>query len=328
MEKILSQEEIDQLFRAAQGAAPSAAASLQRVVQNCDFREAGQLTKDQVRQVTLLHENFAPNLANSLGAYLRVAFEISLVSVEQIGYKDFLSRIPEQTYFSTALLMPLEEVAAIQLDLPVTYPMIDLLLGGPGQSLAEPRDLTEIEEQILESVVALLCRELQSTWQLILPVEFTVGQRLKHGQIMSLMPAGERALNLSFEIRLNDTRGALNLVFPAVASNTVLRKLAQQGAASRRKPSATDSARLRERMQEALLTVELDLENVPVRVRDFVNLQAGEILPLGHALHESMFLTVNGHKVFGGTPVGCGPLRGALVRQVLPPLELTERERS
>ena len=111
MEKILNQDEIDRLFRAAQGSASKPAAA-KKHVQDCDFRQAGQLTKDQVRQVTFLHEAFAPNLANSLGAYLRVAFQTSLVAVEQLAYGEFLGRLPEQTYFAMLMLLPLGESAA------------------------------------------------------------------------------------------------------------------------------------------------------------------------------------------------------------------------
>ena len=264
MEKVLNQEEIDRLFKAAQGSAPVAAPAKRRDAQECDFRQAGQLSKEQVQQVTLLHETFAPNLANSLGAYLRVGFQTSLVSVEQLAYGDFLGRVPEQTYFATVGLSPLEEWASIQLDLPLVFPIIDLLLGGPGQSLEEQRDLTEIEEHIIESIVAIICRELQATWQPVLPLEFRVGQRLKKAQIMTLMSPVERVLNLSFEIRLTDIRGTLNLIFPPVVSNMLLRKLAQQGMARRRRPSADDAARIRERLLDAKFTVQLDLPHIPV----------------------------------------------------------------
>jgi hypothetical protein len=47
MEMILNQEEIDQLFRAAQGPAPKAAPIAQRrVARGFDFRQAGQLSKE------------------------------------------------------------------------------------------------------------------------------------------------------------------------------------------------------------------------------------------------------------------------------------------
>jgi flagellar motor switch protein FliM len=221
--------------------------------------------------------------------------------------------------------MPIEEFGAIQIDLSLIFPMIDLLLGGPGQGVAETRDLTEIEQQIIESVVQILCRELQSTWQVALPLQFTAGERLQQAQLGSVMPVAERVLNLSFEIQITDVRGTLNLVFPGVVSNLLLRKLAQQGI-TRRRRSADSGARLRERLLEAKFNVALELCDVPIFIRDIVDMQPGKVLPLGHSLREPMFMAVNGTRAFSGIPVSCGAARGALVQEILPPPELVEKE--
>ena len=326
MEKVLSQEEIDQLFRAAQGAAPETRAALEPVVRTCDFRQTGQLTKLQVQQVTLLHAPFPPNLGNSLGAYLRVGIHANLVAVEQITYGEFLSRLSEQTYMVAISLLPAEEAAAMQLELPILFPMIDVLLGGSGQGLAEPRDLTEIEEQILESVVALICRELESAWEETLPLTFRPGQRQKQAQIITMMDAGERVLYLSFEVLLNDIRGLLNLVFPSTVSNVLLRKLASQGTIKRRPSTADSSARLRERLLECGFNVELQLAHIPVRIGEIVDLQPGQIVSLHRAQQDSMSLSVNGRAIFSGVPVSCGPLRGALLQEKLEPSSVSTGE--
>ncbi|MGH9685686.1 MAG: flagellar motor switch protein FliM [Candidatus Acidiferrales bacterium] len=317
MEKILKQEEIEHLFRSAK-VSPPALKVRRRAVQTCDFRQSGQLSKNQVRQVTSLHDNFAPNVSNSLGAYLRVGFQMSLVAVEQLAYSEFLGRLPEQTYFSTALLMPTEETAALQMDLSLVFPMIDLLLGGPGHSLDEPRDLTEIEEQIATTVIGVLWRELQSTWQIAWLIEFSAGPRLKPSQTMSLLPPGERVLNVSFEIQLTDVRGVLNLVFPAVVSNMLLRKLSQQGLVHRRRRSEDSAARIRDRLLEASVTMDLDLAHVPLRIRDIVDLELGQVLPLRHSLEAPMMISINGEPIFSGAPVSCGPTRAALTQSRLP----------
>jgi flagellar motor switch protein FliM len=326
MEKILTQDEIDQLFRAAQGGAPKVRQAPQRAVKDCDFRQAGQLSKDQVRQITSMHETFPPNLSGALGAYLRVGIYANLVAVEQISYSEFLTRLPEQTYVATISLMPGDEWAALQLDMPLLLPMIDLLLGGSGQATTEPRDPTEIEEQILESVVAVICREIQATWRPILPLEFRMGQRLKQAQIMTLMMPGERALYLSFELLLNDIRGLLNLVFPAAISNALLRKLALQGMVQRRPSAADYSGRLRERLLDCGFMCELQITHLPIRIGDIVDLQPGSILPLHHALHDSMSFAVNGCAVFRGLPVSCGPLRGALLQEKVESLDVSRGE--
>jgi flagellar motor switch protein FliM len=328
MEKILNQEEIDKLFHRSKQSAPKHPVARRRVVKECDFRQGGQLSKDQVRQLTSLHDNFAPSVSNSLGAYLRVAFQMSLVAVEQLTYSEFLGRLPEQTYFSTALLMPVEETAALQMDLPLIFPMIDLLLGGSGNALPEARDLTEIEEQIATTVIGMLWRELQATWQASWRLEFQPGARLKQSQIISLVPSAERVLNVSFEIQLKEVRGVLNLIFPAIVSNVLLRKLSQQGSFHRRRHSVDTASRIRERLLDSSVTVNLDLAHIPLRIRDIVDMQQGTILSLRHSVDEPMLIALNGTAAYKGIPVSCGPTRGGLIQSKLPMPELVEKERT
>jgi flagellar motor switch protein FliM len=326
MEKILSQEEIDQLFKASQGAAAKPATT-SRTVRDCDFRQAGQLDQDQVRQVTLLHETFAPTMANSLGAYLRVGMAANLVAVEQITFGEFLTRMPEQTYFSTLLMAPLEDVSGIQVDLQLLFPMIDVLLGGSGKGISEPRDLTEIEEQILETVVGLICKEMQSTWQQTLPLEFRLGERQKQSQVMTLLMPGERVLYLSFEVVLNETRGLLNFVFPALVSNMLLRKLAQQGNARRRTPTRQCGTRAREILLDCAFDVDLRIKDIPLRIESLLELEPGKVLPLFHPANAPISLCVNERAIFSAVPVRCGANRGGLLQRKAVNLDVEEGER-
>ena len=69
MEKVLNQDEINEMFRTTLGRGPAAARSS---CQPCDFRQAGPIQPEQVRALGSLHEGFARNLGNALGAHLRV----------------------------------------------------------------------------------------------------------------------------------------------------------------------------------------------------------------------------------------------------------------
>ena len=69
MEKILNQDEIDALFRAARGAAKSTEPS--RTILPLNFRAASQANEEDIRAVTGLQEMFARHLSHSLSAYLR-----------------------------------------------------------------------------------------------------------------------------------------------------------------------------------------------------------------------------------------------------------------
>jgi flagellar motor switch protein FliM len=326
MEKILNQEEIDALFRAAQeqgrasGARPrlgEAGGARPRVVVVRDFRQAGQISKEQVRAVSMLHEGFARNLTHSLGAYLRVLFEVNLVSVEQLSYAEFLQRVPEITYFASINLQPVDVLAAVQLDLALAFPIIDLMLGGPGVAEAQAREITEIEEHILESVVKVLCRELQTAWQPLLELQFEFAQRYQQAQIMQLMPPGEKVLSLSFEIRMPEVRGMLNVVFPAMVSGALLRRLSKQWTGRKRRVAAPGSGGERQLRQlpllECLFPVELRLEATGVRVEELLGLEPGRILRLASKVHEPALLLVAGQNLFTAFPVRSGIHRGGQI---------------
>jgi flagellar motor switch protein FliM len=323
MEKILSQDEIDALFRATQqGQIPKGPAKVeQRDIKKFDLRVVGQISKDQMSALSALHETFARNITNSLGAYLRVGFEVNLVSVEQLNYSEALSRLPDMTYLSSIRLRPLDALALLQMDLAVAFPVMDLVLGGSGAGAVELRDLTEIEEQILESVVRILVRELQTSWAPVLEVEFDFDQRLQSSQAIAMMPPSERTLVLSFEIKMPDARGMLNVTLPAVASNALFRKLTAQSSYYKHVSSSAHMDQVRAQMLDGEFSVDLRLHPVPVSVRDLTELQLGQVLPLNHPVDEPAALLVAGKEMFLAYPVACGPSRGVQIlnrKSILP----------
>src|SRR5271169_455309 len=300
MEKILTQEEIDALFRAAQGrvAEKPKAPAEERVLTACNFRQSARISKEQLRSVSQLHELFARNLTHSLGAYLRLAFEVNLVSAEQLNYGEFLQRIPEVTYLVSMTLRPMGVSAAIEIDLPLAFPIIDVLLGGPGRPEAAVREITEIEEQILESVVRIIGRELENTWHPVLDVTFTFDQRLRQADITRLMPPSEKILSLSFEIRMPEARGMLNVALPAAVSNALLRKLTQQASYRKQRGTTDSTSQMRRRLDLCVFPLQLVLPVQHVRVSQVLALERGDVLKLECPLGQAADLLVSRRVLF------------------------------
>lgn len=317
MEKILSQEEIDVLFRAAQGgvAEKTQAVTRNRTSTACNFRQSAKISKEQLRSVTQLHEIFARSLTHSLGAYLRVAFEVNLVSAEQLSYGEFLQRIPEVTYLVSMSLRPAGVTGAIEIDLPLAFPIIDLLLGGPGRAESSVREITEIEEQILETVVKLIARELETTWHPVLEMQVVFDQRLRQSDITRLMPPNEKVLSLSFEIRMPEARGMLNVALPAAVSNALLRKLTQLASYRKQRGTADSTFQIRKHMEHCLFPIELVLPGAGVPVAQLLSLEAGNVLKLKCALSEPANLLVSGKAMFRAYPVRNGTHRAAQVEK-------------
>lgn len=235
MEKILKQDEIDALFEAARSTAPAGARAEERArVVPYSFASSGQISTEQLRAISMLNDMFARNLTHNLAASLRTRFQVNLVSAEQILFNDFLLRVPEISYVASVRLEPLGALSVLQLEMSLAPPVIDLLLGGDGKE-GPLRELTDIEESILASVVEIVCRELSVAWQPV-GLTFNFERRQMLTQTGRIIGVNERTLCLSFEIRMPHASGLLNLAFPAVVSNTILRRLTVDGGRSRRHP--------------------------------------------------------------------------------------------
>lgn len=308
----LEQEEIDALFAAAR---VRANASRQKMtapgVQPFSFSRGGQINNEQMRAISLLNDIFARNLTHNLGAFLRSRFHVALASAEQLPYSEFIERIPDLCYIGSIHLEPLGAICVLQLDLNLALPMIDLLLGGEGKP-ATIKELTDIEESILASVVEIICRELTSAWQPV-GLNFNFEKRQMQTQVARLMAPTEKTLSVSFEIRTPQAQGILNLVFPAVVSNTILRRLITDWGRQNRRRSAEMLARMEERLQHVRFRGALQLPSVRIHASEMEQLQPGSVLRLNLPASTSAELRIAGLPLFRATPVRAEEHRAAQV---------------
>jgi flagellar motor switch protein FliM len=320
MEKVLNQEEIDAMVRAARGGA--AAKSTAPVVAIWDARQAGQIGREQLQSINTLHEGFARELTHAIAAYLRISFSAALVSAEHLTYSEFLRRVPELTYLASIQLQPVGAIALLQLDLSATFPLIDVLLGGEGKGALPERQITDIEEQIVETVVRIICRELQKAWQ-VLALQFEFDQRLRSDRVQRLMPPEEKTLSLSFELSISESRGTLNLVLPASVSNALLRKVSAEWIQERRSADPEAQRQVRAHLLNCPFEAALEVRAGGPRLRDLMELVPGSLLPLRHPVGSPAVMQVGGQDLFIAAVARTGAGRAA---QILEPTRPRRRK--
>jgi flagellar motor switch protein FliM len=267
----------------------------------------------------MLNDLFARNLTHNLAAWLRTRFQVNLVSAEQIPFNEFLLRVPEISYVSSVRMEPLGALAVLQLDLALAPPIIDLLLGGEGRD-GVLRELTDIEESILASVVEIICRELTAAWQPV-GLSFNFERRQMQTQVARIMSVTEKTLCLSFEIRMPHSSGLLNLAFPAVVANTILRRLTSDWARRRRHGGET-----RERMEAAARRIRfgasLQLPTVRLAASEIENLEPGTVLNLNMAASTLPEWRVGGQALLLAQAIRQGAQRAARIERHVPEAEL------
>jgi flagellar motor switch protein FliM len=314
-EKTLKQNEIDALFEAARSTEPEAPRSEERArVTPYNFASAGQISTEQLRAISMLNDLFARNLTHNLAAWLRTRFQVNLVSAEQIQFNEFLLRIPEISYVASVRLEPLGALSVLQLDLGLAPPIIDLLLGGEGKG-GPLRELTEIEESLMGSVVDIICRELTAAWQPV-GLSFNFDRRQMQTQVGRIISVNEKTLCLSFEIRMQQSAGLLNLAFPAVVANTILRRLTTDWGRRKRHPEDT-RRRLEVVARRIPFGCALQLPTVKLETAVIERMKPGDVLRLAVGEGALAEWRVAGKSIALGRPMRRGSLRAARMERSL-----------
>lgn len=318
MQNELNQAEIDAMVRKARaGPGADAGAAREPRVEPWDGQRAGQIGREQLRAITLLHEGFARSLTQALGSYLRVVLNATLVSAEHLTYREFLQRVPETTYLAACKLEPMGVSGALQLDLKVILPILDLLLGGEGKGLAANREITEIEEQIVESVARIVCRELGTAWQAV-NLEVVYEERVELAEAQRLLLADEKMLSLSFEIAMLEVRGGLNFAIPVAVSHALLRKISVDPNQRRPRGRSDWRERLKHRLLDCSFPIQLQVNEVRAQVAELSELKVGQLLPLRSSAIAPASLWMAGVEMFRAAPASCA---GSVAAQLLTPVE-------
>src|SRR5262249_5312901 len=132
MDRVLSQQEIDNAFKMARlHTVEDDTASRAQVY---DFRRTDRIAKDQLRTIHLLHENFARNMSSSLSAYLRSYVVVNLISVEQLSFLEFTQSLPSPTSLIAMGMKPYDGSAVLEINPSLVFPILEMLLGGNGKS--------------------------------------------------------------------------------------------------------------------------------------------------------------------------------------------------
>jgi flagellar motor switch protein FliM len=318
LQKVLGQHEIEMILGQPRGNFSESDASDRRLIQPCNFRDTGQMSEAFVRFMTNLFEGFARSASNAIGAFLRTHFEISLVSVEQMPVRDFLEGYLDPGSVSVLSLHPGDAAVLLKLDSSLVFPMIDVLLGGFGTPMAWVREMTEIDQGIMEGVAQILGRQLEAT---LLPMGVAVQLERQQNatQVQTVFAQTEKLTVLSFEAKLNETSGAVKLSFPASFATTMLRESsAGRRQQTRRLPDGRMG--LRERVLNCTFSSTMGIPNLKVPLHELVALKPGCVLSFRLPVKNPVSFILGGREFFEAAPVRSGKLRAA---QLLGPAKQT-----
>ncbi|WP_431089400.1 flagellar motor switch protein FliM [Paenibacillus sp. 8b26] len=308
MVDVMSQGEIDALLAALSSGEMDAEElkkeDTQKKVRAYDFKRALRFSKDHIRSLTRIHENFARYLTTYFSAQLRTFVQINVVQVEQLPYDEFIRSIPKMTILNIFEAEPLEGRMVLEVHPNVAFAMLDRLLGGTGSAPSKVNALTEIETTIMERIFSRTFDSLQEAWKTVLDIEPRLEAMETNPQFMQIVSPNETIALISLSTKIGDTTGMINLCIPHVVLEPIMARLStHQWFTSEKKsraPEEIDALRLR--VTKAQLPIIAELGESRINVSEFLGLSVGDVISLNKPVKEGLSIRVGEKLKFLGSP--------------------------
>ena len=283
-------------------------------VQPCDFKTVGGVDEARLVPLVKTSEALALALPQALQSRLKLTCEIEPQGSEREPCRAFLDKAGN-SYLVMLELGAHADIAFLQIDPTLLFPVIDRLLGGRGEASELSREVTDIEDQIAKDFVKVIGHELQAAWKPF-NVSVLVGARQSSAQLQTMFSADESAVVFSYLVNMEPASGTLQLMLPVSSLGIFLgTKTTSIREASRK---GTMNARFVEKALDWSFALELTLVGAKVPANELLNLGVGKILPLGVSVRTPGVLKIGGHDAFQALPVRSGKRRGAQLLDRLP----------
>lgn len=301
----LSQSEIDSLINAiSSGDLEEELHDTDSDYQSYDFRRPTKFSKEQIRTLQIIHENYARIMGNYLTSFLRVPVKLQVVSVAQVSYEEFVFSLPVPTLMTIFNMSKDMGVAMLETNPTFVFTIIDLLFGGEGKQPGKIRELTEIELSVMKEINEKFLDNLGYAWKGIAQIEPQIESMDTNPQFNQVIASSETVALVTFSASVQNVQGFVNLCFPFIGLEQILSSLTAQHwfnqfqqSASKNKPGNIEKC-----LQAPQAEVKAVLGSARITLDDFLQLQEGDVLPLKRRRGEPLELLVEGKPLFKVQP--------------------------
>ncbi len=291
MEKPLTQQEIDALLAILpeDGSPLPGEPVTEAPARVYDFRSPDKFSKEQIRTLQMIHENFARHVSSSLSVYLRAVVQIALVHIEQGSFADFIINIPTPSPVTILKMDPLPGRVLLALDTVTATIAVDRLLGGFGRPADDHHQITDIEQSLLKGVTEYLAEGLQQAWRNLIVLEVTTEETALNPEFVQIALPSDAAVFLGFEIKIRESTGMMSICIPYSVLKPIASELSPHTwVAGEAKEAGVYRDALLKHLRRAEVDVSVLLGEITVDFQELLHLQLGDVLVLdttvGHPL--------------------------------------------
>lgn len=256
-----------------------------------DFRRPTTLAREHARVLELAFETFARQWGTQLTAKIRVMSQVNFDAVQMQTYDDYIAGLPALT---TMVLCDAEGVDArgvIQFPAEEALGWVCHMLGSHAPGDLPTRAFTRIETTIVNQLMGEALEDLHYSLGSLLSQRLSAASIAHQPQFVQAAAKSQVLIVARFKVRVADRSANASVALPAEL-------LLDQLADAHPRPSMENAGEV---LAEALGTVPLEIglcsNPAPVKPQAILDLSVGDILPLGHRVHQPFDLLAGSHRI-------------------------------
>lgn len=306
---VLSQEEINELVQALLSGQISPEQvkekEEEKKIKPYDFKRPSKFSKEQMRTFQMIHENFARSLSTFLSGRLRSFVDVTLSSVDQITYEEFIKSLLNPSFIVVFSGDNLEGNAVFEMGLDIFYTMLDMIMGGPGEKPLN-RSPTDIEISVMRREIMNMLTILAQAWSDIQSFIPTIENIESNPQFVQIVPPNEMVLLITVAVSIGETSSFINICWPSSLLEPFSDKLsARYWFAAAKKEEARKKEEI-EKLEKSIRNVMIDLVAIlgetTLSLKDILELEVGDVIRLNTHFDEEISIAVDGVEKFKGIP--------------------------
>lgn len=315
MGDILSQSEIDALLNAVKSEEkeeqPAVEADIsESKVTKYDFYSPKKFTKERIKLLGNIYENFARGITSYFKSMLRMNCEVNYVEIEEQRYYEVRNAL----YQNDVLVKLQANIKNTNHSYPimfyvnnfVVYTFIDRLLGGDGTYKFDPAGMvyTKIELSIYEYITSMILPVMEGVWKNYIDMDIKFDKMESNADVDQETPLDEIIAIVVLNITINDKDGKINVFLPRVFLENVFKILDKEGQKRKKEPDSEDIRNTKEilsNIKNSKLEIKAMLPKVDVSLQDINELNVGDIISFGKNGQDEILLHIKDRPWFTGS---------------------------
>jgi flagellar motor switch protein FliM len=214
---------------------------------------------------------------------------------------------------------PLEGSILWEISPELVLTLIDRILGGPGKAPPAPRELTDIEQSVVEKVIHRALENLREAWHKVGQFDPKLAGYETTAQFVQVVAPNEIAAVIEFEMKINEVTGKMSMCIPYVVIEPIVGNLSAQKWFTVGKKESTHETvtNLTRVMREAAIPLVVEAGAAHVTVADVLHLKEGDVVRLGSTPHGEIEILIENLVKLKGRPGVSAKKKAIKITQVI-----------